>query len=340
VAKSESSDPGSRFARNVAIAIVLVALAVFVWKIAAVLLLVFAAIVFAAVIRSAATPLARRSGLPDAWAVGLVAFVLAAAILGALYLFGRHVLMQTEELWTALQGAWAKLQARFGDLPLVAAALEHGRTAFGAAADGDTVSKVAKGTFTAFGAIGDLVLVAFLAVYLAADPATYRNGLLLLVPRDLRPRVSAALDAAGSALRKWLVGQLGAMLFVGVLTTLGLWIAGVPMAIALGILSGVLDFVPVVGPMIAAIPGLVIAFAQGPEVALWAAAVYLTVQFVEGHLVIPIAQKWAVQMPPALALVAIVGFGLVFGLPGVLFALPLAVVTMVLVNKLYVERIA
>ncbi|MEO5677946.1 MAG: AI-2E family transporter, partial [Usitatibacter sp.] len=78
---------------------------------------------------------------------------------------------------------------------------------------------------------------------------------------------------------------------------------------------------------------------QGPEVALYAVIVYVTVQFVEGHVVIPIAQKWAVSMPPALALVAIVVFGVVFGLPGVLFALPLTVVAMVMVQKLYVERL-
>ena len=328
------------YTRKVVVTIALVALAVFVWKIAPVLLLVFAGIVMAAVIRTAARPLARHTRLPDTWAVGLVALVLAIVILGGLYLFGRHLLTQTDELWAALQGAWEKIQARFGQSPIVASMLEHVKAVIGAEGNGDTMSKVAKGTFTAFGGMGDLVLVIFLAIYLAADPTTYRNGLLLLMPSDVRPRVGNALDAAGTALRKWLVGQLGAMLFVGVLTAIGLSIAGVPLAIPLGILSGVLDFVPVVGPFVAAIPGLLIAFAQGPEVALWAAVVYVAVQFIEGHVVIPLAQKWAVQMPPALALVAIVTFGVVFGLPGVLFALPLAVVCKVLVEKLYVDRIA
>jgi predicted PurR-regulated permease PerM len=129
------------------------------------------------------------------------------------------------------------------------------------------------------------------------------------------------------------------MLFVGVVTSIGLLVAGVPLAIPLGILSGVLDFVPVIGPFVAAIPGVLIAFAEGPQVALYAVLVYIAVQFIEGHFVIPLAQKWAVSMPPALALVAIVAFGVAFGLPGVLFALPLTVVAMVLVQKLYVERL-
>jgi predicted PurR-regulated permease PerM len=148
--------------------------------------------------------------------------------------------------------------------------------------------------------------------------------------------VGEALDAAAIALRKWLVGQLGAMLMVGVITALGLWAVGVPLAIPLGILSGILDFVPVIGPFAAAIPGILIAFAQGPQVAMYAALVYITVQFIEGHLVLPLAQKWAVSLPPALGLLSIVAFGLVFGLMGVLFAIPLTVVIVVLVQKLYI----
>jgi predicted PurR-regulated permease PerM len=126
---------------------------------------------------------------------------------------------------------------------------------------------------------------------------------------------------------------------VGVFTGLGLWMVGVPLAIPLGILSGILDFVPVVGPLIAAIPGLLIAFAHDPHMALLAAGVYIVVQFVEGHLVLPIAQRWAVSLPPALTLLGIVAFGAVFGPMGVLFAMPLLVVTLTLVDKLYVERI-
>jgi predicted PurR-regulated permease PerM len=114
----------------------------------------------------------------------------------------------------------------------------------------------------------------------------------------------------------------------------------VPLAIPLGILSGILEFVPVVGPLVAAIPGILIAFTQSPETALYAALVYFGVQFVEGNFVMPIAQRWAVSLPPALSLIGIVGFGLLFGLMGVLFAMPLLVVVVTMIDKLYVSRMS
>jgi predicted PurR-regulated permease PerM len=323
------------YSRYVLAALALVCLALLVVKLAPVLLLVFAGAVLATVIRAASRPLSRVSGISDGIAVSIVAVAFAALVLGGLWLFGRQVIAQTDELWTAIQTALAKVQERVSGSAIATYVMDNAQ----AAAGSDAMHKVAKGTFSVFGGLGDLILVAFLAVYLAADPATYRNGMLALIPGHTRERVGDALDKAGWSLRKWLVGQMGAMLFVGLVTAIGLWTAGVPLAIPLGILSGLLDFVPVVGPFLAAIPGVVIAFAQGPDVALKAIAVYVAVQFIEGHLVIPLAQKWAVAMPPALALAAIVSAGALFGLAGVLFALPLAVVATVLVRELYVERI-
>ncbi len=323
------------YSRYVLATLALVCLALLVVKLAPVLLLVFAGAVLATVIRAASRPLSRVSGISDGIAVSIVAVAFAALVLGGLWLFGRQVIVQTDELWTAIQTALAKVQERVSGSALATYVMDNAQ----AAAGSDAMNKVAKGTFSVFGGLGDLILVAFLAVYLAADPATYRSGLLALIPGNTRERVGDALDKAGWSLRKWLVGQMGAMLFVGIVTAVGLWTMGVPLAIPLGILSGLLDFVPVVGPFLAAIPGVVIAFAQGPDVALKAIAVYVAVQFIEGHLVIPLAQKWAVAMPPALALSAIVAAGVVFGLAGVLFALPLTVVATVLVRELYVERI-
>jgi predicted PurR-regulated permease PerM len=287
------------FTRKVLITAGIVILALFLWKIAPVLMLAFAGVV------------------------------------GGTYLFGQRVAEQAQELWSALAEAWEKFRAFVSRFPLGETAMQNVKDG----TDADALAKVAKGTVTVFGAVADVILVFFLAAYFAVSPRSYRDGLVRLAPPSGRDRWGEALDASGVALRKWLTGQLGAMAAVGTLTGIGLWAIGVPLAVPLAILSMLLDFVPVIGPFIAAIPGVLIAFSHSPQLALYAAIVYFTVQFIEGHLILPLAQKWAVALPPALSLLGIVAFGLLFGLIGVLFAMPLLVVAMVLVRKLYVEAI-
>jgi len=327
--------PLSLFARYVFVVLAVVVLALLVFKLLPVVMLVFAGVVLASALGAGAEPLQRRLHLGRTWAVTIV-FVAFIVLVGfGLYFFGVQLAKQMEELVNAVTAAWQKLHDYARGSRFLAPLLE-GKPSL---SDPAAFMSVAKETFTVFGALADLVLVVVLAVYLAADPVTYRRGLLALLPPALRGEVGDALTDSGRALRRWLGGQLIAMIVVGACVGLGLWAVGVPLAPALGILLGVLDFVPFVGPLLAAIPGVLIAFAQSPQLALYAIAVYATVQFVEGHLVVPIVQKRAVELPPALTLVAIVAFGIVFGPAGLFFAVPLSVVSMVLVQRLYVDRL-
>lgn len=328
-----ASEPA--FTRKVLIATGIVILALFLWKIAPVLMLAFGGVVIATAFRALAVPLARRLHLPETVAVSIVTALAFVIIVGGTYLFGQRLAEQAQELWSALGAAWEKFLAFVSRFPIGEAAMQNMQQG----TDGDALAKVAKGTVTVFGALADVVLVFFLAAYFAVSPRSYRNGLVRLAPPSVRERWGDALDASGVALRKWLVGQLGAMAAVGILTGIGLWAIGVPLAVPLAILSMLLDFVPVIGPFIAAFPGVLIAFSHSPQLALYAALVYFSVQFVEGHLILPLAQKWAVALPPALSMLGIVGFGVLFGLIGVLFAMPLLVVAMVMVQKLYVDTI-
>lgn len=322
------------FTRHVLIVLGLVTLALFLWKVAPVFMLAFAGIVLATAIRAGAVPLSRLLHIPEMASVAVVSLLMLLVLIGGGYLFGNQIAEQAQEMWDAIREAYEKFEQFLSASPMGETVVWNLK----GATSSEAMGKVAQGTFTVFGAFADVVLVLFVALYFAADPRTYRNGVVLLFPPAARQKVGESIDAAGMALRKWLVGQLAAMVAVGILTGVGLWAIGVPMALPLGILSGLLDFVPVLGPLVAAIPGVLIAFAVGPEVGLYAALVYIAVQFVEGNIVLPLAQKWAVSLPPVLSLLGIVAFGLIFGLIGVLFAMPLLVVTMVLVQKLYVER--
>jgi predicted PurR-regulated permease PerM len=323
------------FTIRVVVILALVALALLLWKIAAVLMLVFAGVVLAVALRAASVPLARRTRLPSYAAVGIVLVALVGVLTGVGYLFGKPLSDEADAIWQALQQAPAQVAGFLGHSSLGQGIVDTLR----GATSPETLTKVAKGTFTLFGAVADIGLVLFLAVYLAVDPATYRRGLLLLLPAVARERVDEALEASGVQLRKWLVGQLGAMVTVGVLIGVGLALLGAPLAVPLGILSALLEFVPVVGPIVALVVGVLVSFAQGPQIALYVGLLYAVVLFVEGNVIIPLAQKWAVSLPPALGLVGIVVFGVIFGLAGVLFAMPLLVVTVTLVDRLYLPAI-
>lgn len=323
------------YAPYVVVTLALVGLALLIVKLAPVLLLMFAGIVFAAIIRAAADPLIRRFRVPPTLAVIGVTLAIAAVLGVGGWLFGRQVATNAQDLWNALQLAMDKLRERVGDSPFLQSVLQQLR----GATSPETMSKVAKGTISVFGVVIDVALVLFLAVYLALDPITYRDGLVRLFPRATRKRLTEALDAAGLALRRWILGQLFAMVCVGVLTAIGLSIAGVPLAVPLGILLGVMDFVPVVGPLIAAIPGLLIALAQSPQLALYALLVYVVMQNIEGNVILPLAQRWAVEIPAALTVLGIVGFGTLLGPAGIFLAMPLVVTTLTLVRKLYLESL-
>jgi predicted PurR-regulated permease PerM len=324
------------FTRYVFIVLAVVVLALLVFKLLPVLMLVFAAVVLSLALSAGADPLQHRLRIDRTWAVTIVFLLFLVAVGFGLYFFGVQLAQQMEDLVNAVTQSYQKVRDYM-----------QGSRFFSSIVDGlpsgpDPAAylKVAKETVTVFGGLADLVLVMVLTVYLAADPSTYRNGFLALLPPGMREDVGSAFTAAGHALRRWLGGQLVAMCVVGVCIGLGLWIAGVPLAMPLGILSGVLDFVPFVGPLLAAVPGLLIAFAQSPTTALYAIGVYVAVQFIEGHLVVPIVQKRAVALPPALTLVAIVMFGVIFGIVGLFFAVPLTVVTVILVERLYVAKLA
>ena len=145
-----------------------------------------------------------------------------------------------------------------------------------------------------------------------------------------------AMKESERALRLWLRGQLIAMLVVGLLTGLGLWALGMPSALTLGLLAGLLEFIPFAGPILAAIPAVLLALAVSPDLAFWVVVVYFAVQQFEGYVLTPLVQQYAVDLPGVVLLFSLLAFGILFGTLGVILAAPLAVVSYVLVKRLYV----
>lgn len=177
--------------------------------------------------------------------------------------------------------------------------------------------------------LAGIILVIFLAIYISINPEAYRQGLLYLIPQRSRGKAEEILAAIAVTLRKWLVTQLIAMIVIGTLSTVVLMALKVRAAVPLGILAGLLEFVPTAGPILSALPAIAMGFVDSPEKAVAVAVAYVGIQFLENHLLIPILMNEGVDIPPALTIVMQALMAIVFGLLGLLVAVPLLATIMV-----------
>jgi len=323
--------PSTLFIR-LALAVVLL---IVVWQLAGVLLLAFAAILFAIGLKSIADPIARHTPLGDGLALAVAILLIIAFVAGFFVLLGAQIFGQLRELTGQIPQLLSSLGGRLGIEDLQGALTER---LTGLLSSNSTVFNIAGMTLTVFDVIGTIALVFAAGVFIAARPRSYRRGFLLLWPQRMRSEIGEVVEAGGTSLRYWLVGQFVAMALVGTASAVGLTLLGVPSALALGFIAGVSDFVPIVGPIFGAIPAVLIAFSISPVLALWVIGLYVVIQMVEGSLMQPLVQRQAVDLPPALTLFALIAAGVLFGPLGVVLATPLAVISLVAVKVLYVRH--
>jgi predicted PurR-regulated permease PerM len=191
--------------------------------------------------------------------------------------------------------------------------------------------RVLTSTFVVSGAF---MLVLFIAAYIGFDPHLYHGGILELVPLRERERAAITLARLATTLRRWLVTQLIAMVVIGAVTTVFLFVIHVKAALPLGILAGVSKFIPIVGSIFAAIPAIAMAFIDSPHKAFVVAIGYLVIQFVENHLLVPVLMKHGVNLPPAMTLGIQALMSLLFGFLGLLVAVPLLAVILTVVRTM------
>ena len=322
------------FVRRVLIVLGLAAVFFLVWQLRILLLMLFGAIVVASIFRAVADLICKYTRLSNGISTALSIILVLGSLAALIAVFGAHVGSQVQSLRETLPAAWKALEQRMGDIGLSAQLDKLVATV--TSPGGGSLSGFGRTLISIGGGFADLIVVIFAGIYLATQPNFYRMGAIKLVP-PLRRKVAAeAMLESERALRLWLKGQAIAMVVVGLLTGLGLYALGMPSAFTLGLLAGVLEFIPFAGPIIAAVPAILLAMAVSPELALWVGLLYLAVQQFEGNLLTPLVQQYAVDLPGAVMLFALIGFGSLFGTLGVILAAPLAVVTMVLVKRLYV----
>jgi predicted PurR-regulated permease PerM len=188
-----------------------------------------------------------------------------------------------------------------------------------------------------FGFLETTIVIIFVGIFGAAEPQLYRAGLLHLIPPQYRPRVAEAVDAVAYNLRWWLVGQVVLMIVIGITTTVMLWLVGIPLALTLGIIAGILELMPYIGPWLSAVPAVLVALLVSPWHVLIVLGIYLCLHIFEGYILLPLVQRRAVQLPPALTLLAQVFLGELLGLMGLFVAAPLTVTAIALIKMLYVK---
>jgi predicted PurR-regulated permease PerM len=316
--------------------------AMVLWLAADVLLVLFGGVILGLTLRGTADWVTDHTRLPPAVAVIGVAVVVLGLVVAGGMLMADKLLDQAQELAARLPEAIASVYGWLGDRAWGRALVD------GMPAPGDTVSAEAIGRVggtlwqtlgAALGFLTYMLIVIFVALYVAMNPSVYRRGLLRLVPLERRPRAQAILGELGTALRRWFLGRLLLTVIIGAVTAGGLALLGVPMALALGVLAGILNFIPYLGPIVAFVPISLIALLESPMTLVWVLLLYVGVQELESHILTPLIQQQAVALPPAVIITAQVLLAMLVGIIGVLLATPLAAVVVILVRALYVEDV-
>lgn len=332
------------FAQRVVIAVAITGLfvltALLLWSAAQIFFLAFLGILLAIIFGAPAHALAARTAIPRGVALALVisGYVLLLAAIG--WLFGAQLERQISQLIDQFPEFIEQVRVFVRDLPggewiLQNVTGEGGPTG----QEFNVVSRITGTASLLWDVAAKVVFVVFLGIFLAASPHTYREGTVRLVPIAYRTRAREIFDELGHTLRGWLLGQLISMAIIGTLVTVGLTIIGLPLALALGILAALFEFIPIVGPFLAYLPAAFLAMSQGMTTFLWVTALYLLIQQLEGNVIQPIVQRRAVELPPALTVSAVLIAGAAFGPVGILVATPLMAVLLVLVQEIYLRDV-
>ena len=311
--------------------------ALLVWQLRGIALLGFTSVLIAVTLRAISDPLARRTKAPPWLALTAVIVVTLLFLAGALTLFGWRVADQYDEILAKAWQGWADVSALVNSHTIGRNVLQWMR---GARIEGATVM-LTPALGSVLGSVGQGVaytaIVIASGIFLAIDPQRHLRGVLLVVPAATKPTVEAFLSRSATILHKWLVSRLIVMIAIGVLSSLGLWALGIEGALTLGLIGGLLTFIPLVGALMAAVPAILVAFAQSPLLAVYVGLMYWAVHFIEGTFITPYVQDAEVDLPPVLTMYSTVIFAALFGASGIFLASPLALLVIIAVQVFYLK---
>lgn len=345
-AQSPSDSPLDSIARILRLTLLIAAVMLSIWLIGDVIMVVFASTLFAVILHGLSRMLTRWTKLPYGASLALVCLVMVTLTVGIFWTSGSDIVAQAARLRDALTtqvialrnqlAAWPPGQVVLDYLPASLGGHGGGKESSGGLMSlGSRIAGSMTGFLgSAFGVLGTMAVIIIAGIYFAASPELYANGILRLVPRQWRPHGREVMLAAADTLWAWVAGQALDMAVVGILSGVGLWIIGVPLALSLGILAALCNFIPYIGAILGAIPALLLALSLGLRETAIVAALYAVIQFFEGNVMAPLIQRKAVQMPPGLTVLSQTFFGGIFGAPGLILASPLTAMLLTVGDKL------
>ncbi len=305
-----------------------------VWFALDLLLLLFAGVLLAIFLRTLASGLARYTGLPVGLSLAAVCLTLVGVLVVGGWLYAPRLAEQSDQLTEALPAVASDLTSWLRQYSWGEWLLDQSSERAQETNVAQRATNAARGVLDAVVAV---VIVLFAGLYLAAQPAPYVRGLLYLIPPRRRQRMAETLYAIGHVLRWWLVGQVLAMTLVGLAMGIGLAVIGVQFSFLLGVLAGLFEFIPLVGPLLAVGPALLLALAAGTQQAAAVLILYLVIQTMESYVLTPLVQQRTVELPPVVTITAQVALSWAAGPIGLVVAVPLTAAAMVATQMLYVE---
>ena len=306
------------------------------------LLLAFAAILLAVFFRGLSSWLSERTGLGSTLSFVIVVAGLALILGVSLYFLEQSLVEQIAQLREQLPSSINNLRGKLEQFSWGRALLEQippPADIYNSIQNSGVWSRASGFFSTTVGIFVDFFIFLVLGIFIALEPETYIRGALLLVPKSRRNRAREIFDALGETLRWWLVGKFCSMFAVGVMTWLGLYFLGIPLALTLGIITALFTFIPNFGPVLGLLPAVLIALSQDPLKAVYVIVLYIAVQAIESNLITPAIERRTVSLPPALTIAVQLVLSVFVGGLGLVLATPLVAAGIVLVQMLYIEDV-
>ncbi|MEK4031856.1 AI-2E family transporter [Methylocystis sp. IM3] len=321
----------TEFTKRASIFVCLALAPVLVWYLFDVVLIAVGALLVATLLSLGASPF-RKIKVPYSVALMLSGLLIASVIGGAGYLFGSGVISDLGVVLARIEEARQSATAAMQESDFGKSVMRH--LANANVPIGQLLGGIFRVSATFFLAI---LVTIFTGVYIAAQPVLYRTGIFKLCPDAWRNEMNDVIDHLEDGLRLWLLGQLIEMVIIGALSGAAVLLIGLPSPLALGLIAGILEFIPYLGPILSALPAILVAVTVNLSAVLWTIIAYLLIHQAEGHLIMPLIQRQLTYIPPAVMLLSIVTITALFGGLGAIFAAPITVIAFVLVNKLYVR---